>query len=156
MLVIGGELLQAGEGFPDARKAVVLVLDDETVLVIQPKRSLRKHPHSSISSKTESFRNVLLHADIKFISTRGNHLNANGEEEFPVGLGALPQEEGAAFRSPLFQLVDCKLRPDHQNIEGKILVRYEWKAALHQKDFFVFLVISAANANCWCTIWSQI
>lgn len=62
---------------------------------------------------------------------RGKHLNANGEEELVVGHGALPQEEGATFRAPLFQLTDCKLRSGHQNIEGSMLIRDEWKAALH-------------------------
>lgn len=52
----------------------------------------------------------------------GNYLNANGEEEFAVGLGALPQKEGATLTSRLFQLIDGKLRSVHQNIKGNILI----------------------------------
>lgn len=40
LLVITGELLQAGEGLLDPWKPVLLILNDETVFIIQSKRSL--------------------------------------------------------------------------------------------------------------------
>lgn len=39
---MSGKLFQAGKGFPDAREGVVLILNDEAVLIIQPKGSLQK------------------------------------------------------------------------------------------------------------------
>lgn len=123
---MSGELLQAGKGLPDAWQAVVLILGDKTVLIVQPERGLHKYPQSSTILRRELSGTFWLFARLHSMK-RGKHLHANGEEELVVGLGALPQEEGSTFRSALFQLVDCKLRPDDHNIEGDVLLKHSFQ-----------------------------